>query len=462
MRYMITEEMMNSYQKHLVRGEYAQDTIKKYLRDVGAFMTWLDGFAAGRTEEAASDVNTGLSISLDSGVTAQGSCHAADAEEVAPESEVGEGGSWARSAMVDKEGTTGWKAHLTEKGYAPATVNAMLSSLNSFLGYLGWDDCKVKFLKIQRRTFRDQEKELNRAEYGRLLEAAKESGNTRLALLLETVCATGIRVSEVRYVTVEILRQRRADISLKGKVRTILLPGKLCRKLMDYARKKGLVNININTNGTLLDAEMAEMLLDSQISFISIDCDGFSKEVYEKIRVGADRDVTYRNIEYLLKRRAELGLKEPIIEVKVMEMDENRHEVDKIIQYWRGRGAWTTTRRLISWAGMCEDIKPEIQSERVACGNAVGILPITWDGKAVNCVMDVDAQFVCGDVAVESIKDIWVKRNKNMVCKHIEHKFSELPEICHSCMDWAIIGEERFDADGNPIQKNYDHGNKML
>ena len=231
---------------------------------------------------------------------------------------------------------------------------------------------------------------------------------------------------------------------------------------VDYARKKGLVNININTNGTLLDAEMAEMLLDSQISFISIDCDGFSKEVYEKIRVGADRDVTYRNIEYLLKRRAELGLKEPIIEVKVMEMDENRHEVDKIIQYWRGRGAWTTTRRLISWAGMCEDIKPEIQSERVACGNAVGILPITWDGKAVNCVMDVDAQFVCGDVAVESIKDIWVKRNKNMVCKHIEHKFSELPEICHSCMDWAIIGEERFDADGNPIQKNYDHGNKML
>ena len=203
MRYMITEEMMNSYQKHLVRGEYAQDTIKKYLRDVGAFMTWLDGFTAGRTEEAASDVNTGLSISLDSGVTAQGSCHASDAEEAAPESEVGEGGSWARSAMVDKEGTTGWKAHLTEKGYAPATVNAMLSSLNSFLGYLGWDDCKVKFLKIQRRTFRDQEKELNRAEYGRLLEAAKESGNTRLALLLETVCATGIRVSEVRYVTVE-------------------------------------------------------------------------------------------------------------------------------------------------------------------------------------------------------------------------------------------------------------------
>ena len=93
--------------------------------------------------------------------------------------------------------------------------------------------------------------------------------------------------------------------------------------MIEYARKKGLVNININTNGTLLDREMAEMLLDSGISFISIDCDGFSKEVYEKIRVGAKRDVTYRNIEYLLKRKKERNITQTIIEVKVMEMEEN-------------------------------------------------------------------------------------------------------------------------------------------
>ncbi len=232
--------------------------------------------------------------------------------------------------------------------------------------------------------------------------------------------------------------------------------------MIDYARKKGLHNIEMNTNGTLLNHEMAEMLLDSQISFISIDCDGFSKEVYEKIRVGGNRDETYANIEYLLKRKKELGLKKPIIEVKVMEMEENKDEIDKIVSYWRERGAWTTTRRLISWAGMCEDIRPEVETERIACGNAVGILPITWDGKVTNCVMDVDAQFICGDVTKESIKDIWARRNRDMVSKHMEHRFDELPDICKSCTDWTIIGEERFDENGNPVQKNYKHDDKML
>ena len=232
--------------------------------------------------------------------------------------------------------------------------------------------------------------------------------------------------------------------------------------MIDYARKKGLKNIEINTNGTLLDREMAEMLLDSQISFISIDCDGFSKEIYEKIRVGANRDITYANIEYLLKRKKELGLSKPIIEVKVMEMAENKAEINDIINYWRARGAWTTTRRLISWAGMCDDIRPEVSTDRIACGNAVGILPITWDGKAANCVMDVDAQFVCGDVNKESIKNIWKHRNETMVSKHMEHKFNELPDICKQCTDWTIIGEERFDENGNPVQKNYELNNAML
>lgn len=232
--------------------------------------------------------------------------------------------------------------------------------------------------------------------------------------------------------------------------------------MIDYARKKGLQNIELNTNGTLLNHEMAEMLLDSQISFISIDCDGFSKEVYEKIRIGGDRDVTYANIEYLLKRKKELGLKKPIIEVKVMEMEENKDEIDEIVNYWRARGAWTTTRRLISWAGMCEDIKPEADTDRIACGNAVGTMAITWDGKVTNCVMDVDAQYTCGDVTKESIKDIWANRNKAMVSKHMEHRFDELPDICKTCTDWMIIGEERFDENGNPVQKNYKHDDNML
>lgn len=232
--------------------------------------------------------------------------------------------------------------------------------------------------------------------------------------------------------------------------------------MIDYARKKEIKNININTNGTLLDKEMSEMLLDSGINFISIDCDGFTKEVYEKIRVGANRDITYDNIDYLLKRKKELNDTQTIIEVKVMEMEENKHEVEKIVHYWREKGAWTTTRRLISWAGMCEDIIPEVKEERIACGNAVGILPITWEGEAVNCVMDVDAQYVCGNVKEESIKSIWQRRNEDMVRKHIEHRFDELPEICQNCSDWVIIGEERYDEKGNRVNKNYNQNDLML
>ena len=106
----------------------------------------------------------------------------------------------------------------------------------SVFSLLGWEDCKVKALKIQRSLFRDDRRELTREEYERLLAAAHGLGRERLALLLETICATGIRVSEVKYITVEAAHAGRAEISLKGKLRTILLPGKLCRKLKKYAR----------------------------------------------------------------------------------------------------------------------------------------------------------------------------------------------------------------------------------
>lgn len=232
--------------------------------------------------------------------------------------------------------------------------------------------------------------------------------------------------------------------------------------MITYAKQKGIRNIEMNTNGTLLDEEMAEMLLDSGINFISIDCDGYSKEVYEQIRVNGNRDVTYQNIEYILRRKKERGLKYPFIEVKVMEMEENKHEIDKILSYWRKQGSWTTKCRLISWAGKCENLIPQTQHSRIACGNAVGILPITWDGKAVSCVMDVDAQYIYGDVTTDSIKEIWLRRNEDMVKKHLEHRFDELPEICRNCMDWAIIGEQRWDENGIPVEKNYENEAVML
>ena len=142
---------------------------------------------------------------------------------------------------VEKETVLAWKAALARR-YAAGTVNGKLAALNTFFTFLGWGECRVKPLRRQRELFRDQRRELTRGEYLRLVEAALALGKERLALLLETICATGIRVSEVPYITVEAALEGRAEISLKGKVRTILLPGKLCRKLKKYARKRAIAS----------------------------------------------------------------------------------------------------------------------------------------------------------------------------------------------------------------------------
>ena len=131
-----------------------------------------------------------------------------------------------------------WKEHLRRSGYAPVSINSMLTAANRFFHFLGWDELRVRSLRIQRRVFRSRERELTREEYVRLVETAWDLGKERLALLMETICATGIRVSEVKYITVEAIQTGRAEVSLKGKIRTILIPNKLCRKLRKYARKQ--------------------------------------------------------------------------------------------------------------------------------------------------------------------------------------------------------------------------------
>ena len=170
--------------------------------------------------------------------------------------------AWAGERHVTKELAAAWKEYLVAH-YRPGTVNTMLVSLNRFFGFLGWYDCQVKTLRIQRRLFREESKELTREEYGRLVSAAQSSGRERLVLLLETICSTGIRVSEVKYITVEALKLGKAEISFKGKIRTILLPNKLCRKLLKYAKKQKTVSgaVFLTRNGTGLSRKQiwAEM-----------------------------------------------------------------------------------------------------------------------------------------------------------------------------------------------------------
>ena len=194
-RRMITNRKLAEFGQYRREEEYGKATMEKYLREVGYFCRWLE------------------------------------------------------NRKVDKKITAEFKSDLQEKGYAPSTINGKLSALNAFFRFAGWEECRVKFLRIQRQIFREQKKELNREEYGRLLKAAKDRKNERLALLMETICGTGIRISEMSYITVEALRRGRAEVVLKGKVRIIFLSEKLCRRLSEYAEKTGIVSGEIFLTG---------------------------------------------------------------------------------------------------------------------------------------------------------------------------------------------------------------------
>ena len=130
-----------------------------------------------------------------------------------------------------------YKAEIVEK-YAPASVNSILASLNSFFNQNELYGLRIKNLKIQKRIFCQSEKELTKPEYERLLKAAKDKNNEKLYLLMQTICATGIRVSELKFITAEAVKCGQAQVKLKGKIRTILLPKELCRVLKQYIKNQ--------------------------------------------------------------------------------------------------------------------------------------------------------------------------------------------------------------------------------
>ncbi len=157
---------------------------------------------------------------------------------------------FAENRPVTKEIVAAWKEHLVSQGYAPVTINSMLAAVHGFFDFMGWEGCQVKYLKVQRRLFRDPERELDKSDYERLVNAAEQKGQHRLALLIETICATGIRVSEVQYITVEAAQRGKAEITLKGKIRTVLIPNKLARKLQKYAQKQKIASGEIFLTGS--------------------------------------------------------------------------------------------------------------------------------------------------------------------------------------------------------------------
>lgn len=155
---------------------------------------------------------------------------------------------------VDKAIVIQYKEQLAQK-FAPTGVNATLAALNGFFRFLGWMDCVVKPLHIQRRVFSTADKELNKEEYRRLVHAARQKKDTRLVLLLQLMASTGIRVSEVRYVTAEAVKEKTIQIRLKGKIRTILLPDQLCCLLEKYGKEQKISSgpLFLTRTGRMMD-----------------------------------------------------------------------------------------------------------------------------------------------------------------------------------------------------------------
>lgn len=196
----ITNELIQKFKEHLIDEEKSVATLDKYIRDITVFMQW------------SNDQELCKSLVLE------------------------------------------YKQEIIGK-YAPASVNSIISSLNSFFVYNEWYDLKVKSIKIQKQIFANKDKELTKAEYERLLKAAKSKNNQRLYYLMQTICSSGLRVSELKYVTCDAVRCGQATINCKGKMRIVILPKQLCKMLKGYIKENNIKSgsVFVSKNGKSLD-----------------------------------------------------------------------------------------------------------------------------------------------------------------------------------------------------------------
>lgn len=182
---IITAKVIAEFKEHLILEERSEITVEKYIRDVKAFA------------------------------------------------------AYAENSTITKETVIAYKKHLQEN-YAVRSVNSMLASINSLFMFLGWHDLRVKSLKQQQQVFCPEEKELTKAEYARLCRTAERKHNERLNLILQTICGTGIRVSELQYITVEAIKQGEAVVNCKAKTRLVFIVKELKQKLLRYAAEQGI------------------------------------------------------------------------------------------------------------------------------------------------------------------------------------------------------------------------------
>lgn len=196
---VLSEEILTDFHFHLMSEEKSPVTIQKYDRDVRAFF------------------------------------------------------AFSGPQSLDWELVVKYKRLLQSRGYAPASINSTIASLNSLFTFIGLEELRLKNIRKQRQSYCSEDRELSKSEYMRLLKAAQR--NSRLSLILQTICGTGIRISELRYFTIEAVKQNRISVSCKGKVRVIFMPSALRKLLLGYAYSRGISSgpVFCSRNGNPLD-----------------------------------------------------------------------------------------------------------------------------------------------------------------------------------------------------------------
>ena len=216
--HFLTSKEIEKFRNYLREEEKSENTLEKYIRDVTAFSAFCDG-------------------------------------------------------TITKDTVIAYKQNLIDSGYAVRSINSMLASINSLFSFLGWYELRVKSLKVQQQVFCPEEKEMTKAEYERLCRTAERKQNERLCLILQTICGTGIRVSELQFITVEAVRKGEATVSLKGKTRSIFIVRDLQKKLLRYISEQHIMTgaIFITRTGkpmsrTNIWREMKSLCIEAEVN----------------------------------------------------------------------------------------------------------------------------------------------------------------------------------------------------
>lgn len=214
----LTNKEIEKFRNYLREEEKSENTMEKYIRDVTAFSAFCDG-------------------------------------------------------TITKDTVIAYKQNLIDSGYDVRSINSMLASINSLFSFLGWYELRVKSLKVQQQVFCPEEKEMTKAEYERLCRTAERKQNERLCLILQTICGTGIRVSELQFITVEAVRKGEATVSLKGKTRSIFIVRDLQKKLLRYISEQHIMTgaIFITRTGkpmsrTNIWREMKSLCIEAEVN----------------------------------------------------------------------------------------------------------------------------------------------------------------------------------------------------